>query len=198
MNLQKLDCFPLCTENALWTEIMTYSSLYTRYPRPGTLPYIVPNILGKYFNTSVIISWRNVLLSLWPPKPHSLPCSLTLNLFSATSSPLRLCLWGHRWVKSLVLQLHSLPSLEHLLYNVPNLGILLPWSLEHFTLLVLCLPQIFFLLCCFQCPHSLASPPQNSLHLCPLGFWAWVSPLSLGTLSMLLALIMVSMPKAPE
>lgn len=38
-----------------------------------------------------------------------------------------------------------------------NLGILLPWSLEHFTLLVLSLPQILFLLCCFLCPHSL--PP---------------------------------------
>ena len=87
------------------------------------------------------------------------PCSLTLNLFSATSSPLRLCLWGHLWVESLVLHLHSLPSLEQLLYDAPNLGILLPWSLEHFTLLFLFLPQIFFLLCCFPCPHSLPLPP---------------------------------------
>ena len=46
-----------------------------------------------------------------------LPCSLTLNLFSATSSPLGFCLWWHGWVESLVLDLHSLPSLEHLLYD---------------------------------------------------------------------------------
>lgn len=64
-------CFPLCTENALRTETTSYVSLHTRYLRPG--PYVVPNILGKYFNTSVSISWRNVLLSLCPPKPHSCP-----------------------------------------------------------------------------------------------------------------------------
>ena len=50
-------------------------------------------------------------------QPSLLPCSLTLNLFSATSSPLRLSLWWHGWVESLVLDLHSLPSPEHLLYD---------------------------------------------------------------------------------
>lgn len=84
-------CFPLCTENALRTETTSYVSLHTRYLRPG--PYVVPNILGKYFNTSVSISWRKCFTLTLSSQTSLLPCSLTLNLFSATSSPLGFCLW---------------------------------------------------------------------------------------------------------